>query len=182
MGGLYWSANLVLNQAFCFFSVYLYNNYSEEMSVNESANAGAGPSIHASQSLPLWETVISLFVISMISFWLFLRRIDKAYLWTFFDTRTGSKFICETFETSVTDAAKFGIFKKNRNKWKRIEPEVIKYLEKYWEKFEEEREDWFDAAAIKSVPEDILPRAALKIKKQAKLGGVGNAARVVPGG
>ena len=47
-----------------------------------------------------------------------------------------------------------------------IAPELFKWLADNWDRWEEERPDWFTAAAISTVPEDMLP-----IKFKMGLGG-----------
>ena len=121
---MYWTLNLVLNQLFCFVAVYLYNTYSEDdvpsfepFQTLVPNNSTFSTTIQEStSSLPLLETVIGLFLISMTSFGIFLRLIKPGYIKTFFDTRSGNRFLCEKFNSSVTGAAKFDIFGSHKSK------------------------------------------------------------------
>jgi len=139
LGGLYWSANVVVNQAFCFLSVYLYGQYSEE-NVSEEV------------MVTLWKVVGGLFVVSMLFFGGFLKLIYKDYIKTFSSTNSGPQFLCNKFHISVTDSAKFDIFGSHPSYYKRIDEELMKWLNDNWEQWEESSPDWFTAEAIAKVP------------------------------
>ena len=110
LGGRYRSLNMIANQLLCFVSVYLYtrffvdyrNEYIEEAQNNATSNTNANilcnatgntmntACAQAATESTLWFLVISLFVLSMLGFYIFSRLINEEYLWTFYDTRTGS--------------------------------------------------------------------------------------------
>ena len=98
----------------------------------------------------------------MLSFLGFLKLINKDYLWTFFDKRTGSQYLCGNWRNAISDKAKFVMpINNHRSLYKSIEEELKTWLEENWERLEEEKEDWFTAAAISKVPVDLLPKKAL---------------------
>ena len=181
LGGMYWSLNLVLNQAFCFVSVYLYRKYSVEMSQSPSAAPSCAPvgvgenldGIESSEAttlpeLPLFEFVTGLFFLSMISFGLFLSRINKEYLVTFYDPRTASQFLCDNWRNGISDKERFYVFSKHQSLYKSINKELKDWLSENWDKWEEEKEDWFTAKMISKIPDEFIPKVVLK-----NMGGVG---------
>jgi len=171
LGGMYWSLNIVANQMFCFISVYLYRKYS---TVNmDSTISSTAPSFvpagdvetldgiesHATtpSALPLLELVFGLFFLSMFSFGIFLSRINKEYLVTFFDTRTGSQFLCHTWRDAISDEQRFNVFSKHRSLYKSINKELKDWLSENWDRWEEENEEWFTAKMIGKIPDELLP-------------------------
>ena len=186
LGGMYWSVNLVLNQVFCFITVYLYNTYSEENNLYELSGAASpspsphdgspsaisqtaiptfAPSIQESpSSLPLLEIVIGLFLVSMTSFGIFLRLINQEYIKTFYDTRTGSQFLCDIWRDTKSDKARFAaVFSMNKYLYTSINKELKEWLSANWGKWNDEGSDWFTATKISKVPSYLLPVDALKV-------------------
>ena len=173
LGGIYWSTNLVVNQMFCFVSVYLYRKYSAEININSTnssqsaapsfAPVGATGTLDGNQSqttqsaLPLWELVIGLFILPMLSFGLFLSRIKKEYLVTFYDNRTGSQFLCDNWRNGTSDKERFYVFSKHPSLYKSINKELKDWLSDNWEKWEEEKEEWFTEKMIGKIPDELLP-------------------------
>ena len=97
----------------------------------------------------------------MLCFAGFLKLINKEYLWTFYDRRTGSQFVIDTFHEVESDAAKFNIFAWHPSLYGSIKEELKTWLEDNWDRWEEEREDWFSPFVISRVPADFLPKKAL---------------------
>ena len=185
LGGIYWAWNILANQLFCFASVYLYNRFAVDSgssgvdALNKSTSI-ANIAIHCNSTgnntntagcvateLPLWELVVGLFAMSMLSFFIFSRLINKGYLWTFYDMRTGKQMAVDTFKEVESANSKFEIFGHHRSFYDTIEKELKTWLKENWERWQEEKPDWFTAAAIESVPVDMLPLSAMN-----SLGGV----------
>jgi len=147
LGGMYWSFNVALNQLFCFVSVYLYGKY-----------------YHASETMmqSLWMLVSFLFVFSMLNFLGFLQLINRKYIRTFFDTQTSKSFAVSNFHEAETDSTRFEIFGHHRSYYRRIEGELKQWLIKDWKRWMDDKPDWFDAAAVSSVPVDILPDSIVR--------------------
>jgi len=148
LGGMYWSANVAINQAFCFASVYLYDQYSEDAS-EEVVDI-------------LWKLVGSLFVFSMLNFLLFLKSINPDYLWTFFDTRAGKQYAVDNFHEAESEAMMFEVFGHHASYYESINEELMKWLNDNWSKWEESSPEWFTAEAIALVPSDMLPVSVLE--------------------
>ena len=94
----------------------------------------------------------------MVSFVLFLSRINKEYLVTFFDNRTGSQFLCDNWRNGRSDKERFYVFGKHKSLYKSINKELKDWLNKNWEKWEEEKEDWFITKMICKIPIELLPK------------------------
>ena len=153
LGGVYWAVNVVLNQLFCFTSVYLYVKYSED--ANETIVQG------------LSILVSFLFVFSMLNFLGFLSLIDSKYRRTFFDTQTGKSFAVSNFHEAETDSTKFEIFGHHRSYYHKIEGELKVWLVSDWQVWMDDKPDWFEAAAVASVPSDLLPAPALILRQES---------------
>ena len=105
----------------------------------------------------LFAVVGGLFILSMISFSGFLAMINKDYLHTFYDYRTGRQFVTSSYKLLKTDKQKWNSFSRHRSLNEDIEPELMKWLNSNWDKWEDERPDFFTAAAISDIPGDMLP-------------------------
>ena len=193
LGGAYWSMNIVLNQVFCFVAIFLYKRYLNEEITNNSEFVGYSiedPLMRCNATdicnstrtdicyrddficeetaleSSLWALVAGLFAVSMISFGLFLTLINRDYLWTFFDMRTGKQYAVDTYHESVSDGTRFEVFGHHESFYNTIVGELMTWLDANWDKWEEEKPDWFTASAITSIPEDMLP-----VRVKNKLGG-----------
>ncbi|GMH51361.1 hypothetical protein TL16_g00994 [Triparma laevis f. inornata] len=54
----------------------------------------------------------------VVSLCLFLGSIERQYVQTFYNTRTGAKYIQDIFSNGKTDEQKFDVFTKNEGKWR----------------------------------------------------------------
>ena len=160
LGGAYWSANVVLNQAFCFVSVHLYGIYSD---VSEEVVES------------LWMIVGGLFVFSMINFSLFLKLINPKYIHTFFSTTTGKEFTVQNYEEATTDVQRFDIFTHHKSYYKSINNDLKQWLTQNWDDMTDE--DWFTAKMIKKIPPEVLPDRVLE-RLGGKAGRLGSIARM----
>ena len=183
LGGGYWATNIIMNQLFCFVSVFLYERFVVDNSsivegvrnnstsidnaivfcnsTNSTYTANIG-CVQNATKLPLWSLVMGLFVLSMLSFFIFSRLINKEYLWTFYDFRIGKDFVVDNFLKSESDYVKFRVFTHHRSYYLRIYKELKVWLDENWEKWEEDKPDWFDAYMIGLVPSELLPAKTLQ--------------------
>ena len=148
LGGAYWSFNVFSNQCFCFLSVHLFGTYSN----------------NASEEVleVLWQVVGGLFIFSMLNFGLFLKSINQEYLWSFFNTLTGKQFAVLTYHEAESDEMRFEIFGHHPSFYDSINEELMIWMNENWEKWEENKPEWFTADAIASVPADMLPVTVLE--------------------
>ena len=176
-GGLYFSANLILSQAFVVTSALLYHLYYEE----DPAAAHLHPTTFLNASLlnatstkstadaaatkftdlQLKANVGSLITIFLISFTLFMLKIEHKYAWTFFSTETGHAKAKRLFRTGKNDFEKSIITGNNKRLWKSIRGDVAEWLDQNWDRWEREKPDWFNTVFIESVDDDIMPARAL---------------------
>ena len=94
----------------------------------------------------------------MLSFGLFLSLINKEYLVTFYDKRTGSEFLCDNWRNGISDKERFYVFSKHASLYEEsINKELKIWLSENWDRWEEEKEDWFTAKMIGKIPSELLP-------------------------
>ena len=93
----------------------------------------------------------------MLSFGLFLSRINKEYLVTFFDMRTGSQFLCDNWRKGVSEKERFYVFSKHKSLYRSINKELKDWLSENWDRWEEEEAEWFTAKMIGKIPSELLP-------------------------
>jgi len=105
----------------------------------------------------LWNVVICLVLLSMLSFGGFLLSINREYWVTFFDTRTGKQFKIDVYHMAVSDSSKFEIFMVHPSYYDSIAEELMKWVTDNWDRWEEEKPDWFTASAISKIPQAMLP-------------------------
>ena len=165
-------------------SVYLYRKYSVEIDTINSASPSAAHSFYPAgangtlddiesgqattpSTLPFWELVSGLFVLTVLCFCIFLRLINKEYRCTFYDTRTGCEFLIDNWRNGISDKERFYIFSKQKMLYKSINKELKDWLSDNWERWEEEKEDWFTAKMIGKIPSELLPDKLIK-----ELGGI----------
>ena len=72
----------------------------------------------------------------------------------------------DKYEESQTDALKFEVFGTHRTFYRPLAPELMKWMNENWDRWEEEKPEWFNAKLIEKIPAEMLPVKVLK-----KLGG-----------
>ena len=154
LGGIYWSANMIMNQLFVFVAVYLYSTFTQEEMVNDDRISS------------LFFLVSGLFSFSVICVIGFMSLINRDYWKTFWDTQSGKQFVVNNFKNATNDKMKFNVFKKHRSFYYSIEGEIKIWLKDEWGRWEYEKPAWFNPVAIAEVPADLLPKSVLK-----KMGG-----------
>jgi len=157
LGGIYWAMSMVMAFLASFASIYLY---SERFKENEAGvSKAAAYQIAAGISLT-WLVVSGVF----------LSLIKKKYVGTIFSTQTGNMWIQNFFLKGETDKIKAEIFSMNPHCWKSIRPQVRGWLLDNWDRFEDEKPEWFDEVFMASVDDDMMPPDALR-KLKLKSGG-----------
>ena len=116
----------------------------------------------------LKASIVSLITIFLISFTLFMLKMERKYVWTFFSTETGHGKAKRLFRTGKTDFEKSLITTNNKRLWTSIQGEVAEWLDLNWDRWERDKPDWFNTLFIASVDEDILPRRVRTRFKQDK--------------
>ena len=99
---------------------------------------------------------------------LFLLLINSKYRRTFFSTETSKEWVCNYFtQENASDESRMLIHKSRRAKWKHIREEVKEWTLANWERIEGENNEWFNAALVDQVDDDMIPAAALRKMKMS---------------
>ena len=65
------------------------------------------------------------------------------------------------WRNGTSDKERFYVFSKHKSYYKSIDKEIKVWLTENWEKWEEEKQDWFTARTVKRVPSYLLPDVVL---------------------
>jgi len=145
MGGVYWSANIVLAMAASYGATILYFERTPEDKVvvyEHNAWLGLG--------------VLTGFWIAL--FGLFLSLMKKGYRKSFFDTTTGKQYCQRQFVEGKSDERKANILKRNSNLWlKDLGGEVEKWVREGWWRWNEEKPAWLTENIKARIPIQWVP-------------------------
>ncbi|GMI32162.1 hypothetical protein TeGR_g11318 [Tetraparma gracilis] len=175
MGGCYFSFNMIMALAASLVSTHIYYASLEEgkEAVMEEADA--------------WMMVGGLSG-GLICFEAAFLLLMKPGFWgTFFSTQTGYQYVQSKF-LREGDENKKAVFKYNKKQWKSIRDDVKAWTMENWERWEEEKPEWFNDAWKAGVDDDMIPPASLGAlngggveRRRSSLGDVlGVSARVAP--
>jgi hypothetical protein len=160
VGGLYWTASMVMAQIGCFACGWMYLTYFEEEEETDEKEGLEG--IKEGRKIAdatVWFTLLvfsGLFVTGLTAF---LLMMQPGFAGTFFSTDTFSVFL-ENYFTGVADnddASKSGIFGKHPVYREHFEGEIKAWALGNWERWEREQPAWFTDAWIDKVPDDCVP-------------------------
>jgi hypothetical protein len=120
-------------------------------------------------------------------FAVFLALMRKEFWGTFYSTQTGYQFVQSKF-LREGDENKKEVFGYNKKQWLPIREDVKAWTMENWERWEEEKPEFFNDAFKASVDDDMIPPASLrKLKggagerRRSSLGDIlGASARVAP--
>ena len=186
LGGLYFSANLILSQASVVACALLYHLYYEDKaadahihpetfrnatSVNATSTNSTAKTANKFTEEQLQGSLGSLITIFLISFTLFMLKIERKYLWTFLSPETGHGKAKRLFKTGKDDLEKSQILRRQKRQWTSIRPQVAEWLDQNWDKWERDKPDWFNVVFIDRVDDDIMPARVLARLKQDAEGG-----------
>ncbi len=149
---MFWTIHYFSNEAFCFVIVWLYLRLNPDISESEGER--------------YWLVVSLLFVFAALCFVFFLSIIDSRFIRTWYDTRTGKEFTCDSFlDPKCDDAAKFDVFRKHPSQYAAIKPEVAAWVRLNWEKWKYERPVWVNDDLLMLIPIDLIPRLHIANEK-----------------
>jgi hypothetical protein len=158
LGGRYYVFSLITTQAAIFAAVYLY-----DVGVPEGEKKLAVDTLWtgAAALCALWLALVAHFI---------LRVATKSHRHTIWSSVTGRQCLQDRYWEAESDEIKLlNIFGSNRLLWeKELGHEVKKFTLGNWERWVEERPEWFDEQTIASVPDEYIPARFL--------GGLGGAA------
>jgi len=156
LGGLYFSANLLMGHLGVFAATYFYCEISQE-----------GAAI--SNSL-LWITVGGTSSLFFVFFAAFLITINEGYGRTFFSPKTSRDCVEDKFRLYKNPASKLSMLDESSHLLVRIREELKAYIGEKWEEWERERPPFWTAKFIRGLPYDMLP-AAKQRELEAEGGG-----------
>jgi hypothetical protein len=113
----------------------------------------------AEEGLKLAWKVVGIFTpCTFLLFAIFCFLIEKRYWGTFYSLERGKDGPLARFSNSNDDKKKArAIFMHSKHYWKSIEEEVKTWVEANWDRWEEEKPDWFDVAMRARVPVEYIP-------------------------
>jgi hypothetical protein len=117
----------------------------------------------------------------------FMLLMKSGFKGTFFSTQTGYQYVQGKF-LREGDENKKAVFKYNKKLWLSIRGDVKAWTMENWERWEEEKPEWFNDAWKAGVNDDMIPPASLVAlngggveRRRSSLGDVlGVGARVAP--
>ena len=112
-----------------------------------------------------------LFALFLTSFTLFMLKIERKYVKTFFSGMTQREKVINRFQNG-DDFQKSLTFTCNRYQWNSIRPQVAEWLVANWDRWEQDKPDWFNTLFIEAVDDDIMPARVLARLKQEAEGGI----------
>jgi hypothetical protein len=123
----------------------------------------------ADHGLKFARTVMGLVIpFTMISLAVFFTCIDRNYWSTFYSLERGKDGPLARFSISNDDKKKArAIFENSKHYWKSIEEEVRTWVQANWERWEDEKPDWFDDAMRAKVPVEYIPGAGNARKRES---------------
>jgi hypothetical protein len=147
LGGMYWSLNLGIHHVAAFVAMFLYLN-SEVANKLEERLA--------------WGVLIGVEMSFLLFFSVFLTNINPKYLTTFFTTATAKASAVALFYSGSNDAMKIDIFDHHPSFYANIRDELKEWVGDNWNRWNEEKEEWFTSKVISNIPNEFIPQDALK--------------------
>ena len=104
-------------------------------------------------------TVVGIFIpCIVVLFAVFFFNIEKKYWDTFYSWQRGKDLTVKNFRNGKEDATLAAYtFQMSKHHWKSIEEEVRAWVVANWERWEDEKPDWFDDAMRARVPVEFIP-------------------------
>ena len=139
-----------------------------------------------------WTIVGGLSGLGVSFFACFLLLMRRKYVSTFFSTQTGHEWVRHFFVNGTTVAKKMRTLLSNKKQWMSIRDDVKAWTMENWERWEEEKPEWFNDAWKAGVDDDMIPPTSLRrlnggrsSRRRSSLGdllGVGPSVTPVGGG
>jgi hypothetical protein len=152
VGGMYWMLGFVLTMGSLPVAIIL-----------------AGREDVAEEVLRFAWKVVGIFIpctAVLLAFFFF--NIEKEYWGTFYSWQRGQDLTVKNFREG-SDAGKANYtFLSSKHHWKANEMEVRAWVEANWDRWAEEKPDWFDEAMRARVPVEYIPGAASRRKESIR--------------
>ena len=93
--------------------------------------------------------------------------MNSSHRHTFYSTQTCKAWVCSYFtKEGANDESKMLIHMYRRRLWAHLRPEVKEWTLANWARFEREDQEWFNAALIAAVDDDMIPPNTLERLKR----------------
>jgi hypothetical protein len=92
----------------------------------------------------------------------FLLLMKRKFVSTFFSTQTGHAWVKSFFLDYEEDRIKMFVHGQNRKQWASIRDDVKAYTMENWERWEDEKPAWFNAAFKASIEDGMIPAESLR--------------------
>jgi hypothetical protein len=174
--GCYWSLSMASAVLFPFAAVPIYFKNVDAPAFREGT---------------AWAVAVGMSGAWIFFFTIFLVLMKPKIRATFTSTQTGHAWVKGRFiDEKNNDECRMFIHFMNRKQWASIRDDVKAWTMENWERWEEEKPDWFNDAFKASVDDDMIPPASLRklnggesARRRSSLGDVlGVGARVTPVG
>jgi hypothetical protein len=109
-----------------------------------------------------WTIVGGLSGLGISFFACFLLLMKPGYKGSFISTQTGHAWILKRFADGETDELKSWVLTTNRKLWLPIRDDVKAWTLENWERWEEEKPEWFDDNFRAVVNDDWIPVDSLR--------------------
>jgi hypothetical protein len=160
MSGLYFTASMALAIVSSFVCTALYFRLLPEGQVTVVPEETA------------WTCIGLLAGVWALTALVFIKKMNKEYRHTFFDTSTATDYIVGIFASNKDEQLRSAIFKKNKEKWRHIRPQVKQWVNSrfgVWEKF---RPQWYTPAMRTRITAEFFPKKAEKQNHRGQEGSV----------
>jgi hypothetical protein len=114
----------------------------------------------AKEGLKLAWKVVGIFIpCTVVLFAVFFYNIEKKYWGTFYSLQRGKDLSVKCFREGSDAVKALYAFGFSKHHWKANEKEVRAWVDANWDRWEEEKPDWFDEAMRARVPIEYIPGA-----------------------
>jgi hypothetical protein len=144
LGGLYWIFGVILTMGSLPIAILI----AERGDV-------------ADEGLKLAWKLVGIFIpCTVVLFAVFFFTIDKEFWGTFYSLQRGKDLTIKKYHVHQDERKKADtVFNTSRHHWKSIEEEVKAWIEANWERWEEDKPNWFDDAIRARVPVEYIPES-----------------------
>jgi hypothetical protein len=143
LGGMYWMFGFVLTMGSLPVAIILA----------EMGNV-------AEEGLKLaWKVVGTLIPCTVVLFAVFFLSVERKYWGTFYSIQKGKELTMKGFKEGNGDEVKAAHMAMSKHHWISIEHEVKAWVEANWERWEDEKPNWFDDAMRARIPVEYIPEA-----------------------
>jgi hypothetical protein len=109
-----------------------------------------------------WEVVGLCTPLSLVCFMAFFKYIEREYWGTFISFERGKDLTVRKFKEGSEVVKVDAALDTSEHHWKSIRAEIKDWVEANWERWEEEKPEWFDETMRARVPVEYIPTAAKK--------------------